>query len=84
MVINNDEQYRLLCEQVILFLGKGSPDKVLVSSTRNCWTRRELIDAIQAGHPEGKKFVNRLVVLALDLFLRGKEKMEGFEVAATI
>lgn len=72
--------YELLCEQAIELLAEGNLDEVCVSSPSSHWTRRELINAIHSGSPEGKRFVNNLVKLALDLFLRGREKIEGFEV----
>ena len=72
--------YQELQQAVIHHLAEGDPEEVLLTSESGQWTRQQLIEAVRNQRYEGIRLVNNLMKLSLDLVLRGKEKLAGFEV----
>ena len=75
--------YLELKKAVIEHLSQGDPYEVCLYSESGEWTRQQLIEAVHQNHYEGIKMVSNLVKLSLDLVLRGKEKLHGFEIRGT-
>lgn len=72
--------YQQLQQVLLEHLSEGDSDEICLSSPSGEWTRKQLAQAVRQGNYEGIRFVNSLVKLSLDLVLRGKEKIDGFEV----
>jgi len=45
---------------------------------KNCYTKRELVNELKGGTETGQMLVNDMVLLALDLTARAKEKSKNF------
>ena len=43
----------------------------------NSFSKRQIADEIEKNSEFGSRFVNNIILLALDLFMRGKEKLNG-------
>jgi len=67
-----------LKEKVINFLSKHKNlDQPYISNGRKEYSRNDIINEIKNDTDDGIKFVNDLIMLALDLFDRNKEEIKN-------
>lgn len=69
-----------LKNQVISHLRKGDDlDKPYFGKGQKTYSKNDIINEIENNTDDGVEFLKNLVMLSLDLFDRGKEKLNNYE-----
>jgi uncharacterized protein (DUF2384 family) len=69
----------ILKNSLIKFLSKGNLDEKYMICNKKTYTKRMMIEELNNDTDFGNDFINSVLMLAVDLFDRKKEKLNNFE-----
>lgn len=76
-----EKMVKELKSEIVKFLleNDSSAEYISISSTGKKLTRKEIAKEVEEETEEGLLFVQKMITLAIDLFSRGKEQVDGFD-----